>query len=180
MNRQKRRSPYAKGPKRAATAGKKVKKAATASAKKETAQAVPAKIAAKIPATSKADFKAASSLMKSLPSLLTKSPDEMRTSINTVRDWSSQMRGTMAEMEQTLGTLTNLIGMYERFTESSRQRALVQAAEQGTPASADRSPLAFVKSLNNIDFRQIISLLNSPLVQALLEMDEIASSSEEA
>ncbi|MBN6188586.1 hypothetical protein JQN58_17170 [Aneurinibacillus sp. BA2021] len=174
MNSQKRRSPYVKGPKRAAAAGKKTKKSAPASVKKEAVQAVPAKVPAKTPAKNIADFKAASSLVKNIPSLLTKSPDEMRTSINNVREWSSQMRGTMAEMEQTLGTLTSLIGMYERFA-NNRQRAGAQEAQ----ADGDRSPLAFLKSLNNIDFRQILSLLNSPLVQALLEMNEITSSSSE-
>ncbi len=173
MSSQKRRIPSAKGPKRPATASKKRKKTTPTTAKKETTNSI-------LPLKNKMDIKAASSLMKNLPSLLSKSPDEMRTSINTVRQWSSQMRGTMAEMEQTLGTLTNLIGMYERWSTSSQKRAALRAAEQGNGATDEKSSLSFIKSLNNIDFRQIISLLNSPLVQALLEMDEIASSAEEA
>ena len=102
----------------------------------------------------------------------------MRSSINTVREWSSQMRGTMAELEQTLSTLTNLISMYERWVENNRKRATLREAKQESGTTIDRSPLSFIKSLNHIDFRQVISLLNSPLVQALLEMDETASSEE--
>jgi hypothetical protein len=172
MSTKKRRSPYAKRPKPTTPTSKKRKKAVPVAAKKETGAIVPVK--------NKAEERAASSFMKYLPSLLTKSPDEMRTSINTVREWSSQVRGTMSQMEQTLSTLTSLIGMYERWTENSQKRATVRAAEQGGANAVERSPFSFIKSLNTIDFRQIISLLNSPLVQALLEMDEIASSSEEA
>ncbi|GEN33710.1 hypothetical protein [Aneurinibacillus danicus] len=173
MNSQKRRSPYTKRSRRTAASGKKRKKAAPVVAKKEAATAI-------VPVKNKTDLRAASAFMKNLPSILTKSPEEMRTSINTVREWSTQMRGTMAEMEQTLSTLTNLIGMYERWSKSSQKRAMLRAAEQGSGDTGERSALSFIKSLNNVDFRQIISLLNSPLVQALLEMDEIATSSEEA
>jgi hypothetical protein len=170
MNSQKRRNPYTKRKTRTiGTASKKQKKPAASESKKETAL---------VPVKSQADIRAASSLLKKLPSMLNKSPDEMRTSINTVREWSSQMRGTMAQLEQTLSTLNNLIGMYERWSEKSHHRTAVRAAESGGQATQDKSPLAFVRSLNNIDFRQILSLLNSPLVQALLEMDEIATSEE--
>lgn len=173
MSSQKRRKPNTKVPKRSPTVSKKRKKPAPSTVKKETATSI-------IPLKNKMDIQSASSLMKNLPSLLNKSPDEMRTSINTVREWSSQIRGTMAEMEQTLSTLTSLISMYERWSTSSQKRATLRAAKQGDEATGEKLPFAFIKSLNNIDFRQIISLLNSPLVQALLEMDEIASSAEEA
>lgn len=95
-------------------------------------------------------------------------PNELRSSIGSVRDWSTQMRGTMIQMEQTLDTLTNLIGMYERWQTGGKGS---KRFHMGGGKEKDSS-LSFVKMLNSIDFQQIISLLNSPLVQALLEFND--------
>ncbi|WP_152667785.1 hypothetical protein [Aneurinibacillus tyrosinisolvens] len=161
MNTQRRRGPQAKR--------RKVKRPASTAPRERTA-ALPAVKTPNLPASK-------SSFLKGLPSLLTKSPTEMKASIRTVRQWSSQMRGTMAEMEQTLDTLTNLLGMYDRWNESSKTRSTLRAAAK-TTGEKSSIPLSFMKTLNTVDFRQIISLLNSPLVQALLEMDESAASDE--
>jgi hypothetical protein len=107
--------------------------------------------------------------MKNFPALLSRSPKEMRASLKTVRDWSSQMRGTMNQMENTLDTLHNLIGMYERWTAS--QAAKTAAVQKTGGERTEKVPLSLIKTFNNIDFRQIINVLNSPLIQAFMELN---------
>ncbi|WCK56070.1 hypothetical protein PP175_09235 [Aneurinibacillus sp. Ricciae_BoGa-3] len=107
--------------------------------------------------------------MKNFPAILSKSPKEMRASLKTVRDWSSQMRGTMSQMENTLDTLHNLIGMYERWT--ARQAANTTEVQRTAGGKTEKVPLSLIKTFNSIDFRQIINVLNSPLLQAFMELN---------
>lgn len=167
MLSQKRKNPRAQGP---AGRRKPKRKPAAAQTRNEpkATELVPA-------ATPEPARTTPSALMKNLPDLLPKSPDEMRVSINNVREWSSQMRSTMLQVEQTLGTLHGLVGMYERWNSGNEAR---QAAQIASGQPVDRSPLSFVRSLRNVDFSQILSLLNSPLVQALLELDDLTAEEE--
>lgn len=96
-------------------------------------------------------------------------PKELRSSIHSVREWSSQMRGTMIQMEQTLDTLTNLIGMYERWQGGGKSKRLPGG---GAKVKEKDDGLSFAKMLNTIDFQQIITILNSPLLQALMEFND--------
>lgn len=106
-------------------------------------------------------------LKKNIGDLIFKAnPKELRSSINSIRGWSSQMRGTMVQMEQTMDTLTNLIGMYERWQGNGKGKRLT---ESGT---LDKSDLSFMKMVQSIDFQQILTILNSPLLQALMELND--------
>jgi hypothetical protein len=93
-------------------------------------------------------------------------PTELRNSIHSIRDWSSQMRGTMVQMEQTMDTLTNLIGMYERWQGNGKGKRLL------ANNSLDKNGLSFMKMIQSIDFQQILTILNSPLLQALMELND--------
>jgi len=93
-------------------------------------------------------------------------PKELRNSIHSIREWSAQMRGTMIQMEQTMDTLTNLIGMYERWQGSRKTKTLT------ANGVLDKNGQSFLKMLKSIDFQQILNILNSPLLQALLELND--------
>ena len=106
-------------------------------------------------------------LKKNIGDLIFKAnPKELRTSIHSIRDWSSSMRGTMIQMEQTMDTLTNLIGMYERWQGNGKGKRL------STNGTLDKNGQSFMKMIQSIDFQQIITILNSPLLQALMELND--------
>lgn len=168
MLSQKRKHPRAQGP---AGRRKPKRKPKTVQARKETRESAPVPAATPVPPRI-----VPSALMKNLPDLLPKSPSEMRSSINNVREWSSQMRTTMLQVEQTLSTLHGLVSMYERWNAGNEAR---QAARIASGESIDRTPISFIRSLRNVDFSQMFALLNSPLVQALLELDDLTADEEE-
>ncbi|WP_027417478.1 hypothetical protein [Aneurinibacillus terranovensis] len=172
MNARRTRNPYGARTKPKSKTGKTGRTTQTPSSKKIPVVQQPQLLELKEEKPAKKDAAAMPDWLKNLPQLWTKSPKEIRKSIVNVQEWSSQMRSTMAEMETTLNTLNNMFGMYERWS----------ANQAKNKTSGDKTPLSLSKMLNSIDFRQILTVLNSPLVQAFMELsgEQAGEHSEEA
>jgi prophage DNA circulation protein len=79
----------------------------------------------------------------------------MKDSLVKVREQFKGIREQLHQMESAMETLYNVMDAMERFGSG----AGTKVKNQGN----------LLKSFNNIDFKQVMNLLQSPLVQALIE-----------
>ncbi|HJV46547.1 MAG TPA: hypothetical protein VJ824_12580 [Bacillota bacterium] len=81
----------------------------------------------------------------------------MKDSLVKVREQFKGIREQLLQMETAMDTLYNVMDAMERF--SSGTSVQVKGKNESN----------LLKTFNNIDFKQVMNLLQSPLVQALIE-----------
>lgn len=79
----------------------------------------------------------------------------MKHSLVKAREQVRSVREQLQQMENTIETLFNVMDAVERFGTSGKK---------GTGSQTN-----LLKSFQNIDFKQVMNFLQSPLVQALVE-----------
>jgi|GEM_PF-4542350 len=80
----------------------------------------------------------------------------MKISLQKIKDQFREAREQLQQIESTMDTLYNVLDTMERFGK--------QKIGQGNKTQSN-----LLKSFQNIDFKQVMNLLQSPLVQALIE-----------
>ena len=87
-----------------------------------------------------------------------KEAKSMKISLLKIKDQVHSFREQMEQVESTMGTLVQMLDAMERFGGLSKVGGTV-----------GKNQANLLSSLNQIDFKQVMNLLQSPLVQALLE-----------
>lgn len=79
---------------------------------------------------------------------------QAQRSLIAIRNQVREFREQIEQMERTMDTLCNVVEAIDKFNAPGKNR--------GTQSN-------LLKSFQNIDFKQVMNLLQSPLVQALVE-----------
>ncbi|RKD25690.1 hypothetical protein BEP19_01750 [Ammoniphilus oxalaticus] len=81
-------------------------------------------------------------------------PSQTKHSLLTIRNQMRGFREQLEQMEKTMDTLFHVMDAIEKLN---------------SPSKSSGNPSNLLKSFQNIDFKQVMNLLQSPLVQALVE-----------